>query len=210
MLSLFKWSCESKESKKVMHRQVQAVEPAPRWWIPCQPATQFWGNDGWTTVLIFATLGWNSLKLTIDWPLIDHWLTLIDLDWPWDFDYLEGCFSNIQEFFLTGHRPMVRKRHTELRRPLPRQMLATGQARGFEWVLFWYSFQSFPVPNCLRTGMSLSYNYCHYHSIFIMIYYDLLWSIMIYYDLLWSIMIYYDLLWSIMIYWSIYIYIYLN
>ena len=76
MLSLFKWSCESKESKKVMHRQVQAVEPAPRWWIPCQPATQFWGNDGWTTVLIFATLGWNSLKLTIDWPLID-------LDWSW-------------------------------------------------------------------------------------------------------------------------------
>ena len=157
--SLFKWSCESKESKKShARRQVQAVEPAPQWWIPCQPATQFWlvGNDGWTTGWdlreswdeIYWSWPWLTFDiwLTFDWHLIDIWLTLIDLDCPWlplialDCPWLTLRFwllrrmfqqDSALEFFLTCHRPMVRKRHTELRRPLPRQMLATGQARGF-------------------------------------------------------------------------------
>ena len=111
------------------------------------------------------------------------WLTLIALDGPWDFDYLEGCFSNIQHWnsFWPAIGPWSESGAAwhGIEAAIASPNVSNGSGKGVRMGSILIQFPVISSPKLLE-DRDVIIIYCHYHSIFIMIYYDLLWSIDLY------------------------------
>ena len=132
-------------------------------------------NHSWD----LRNVGMKFIEVALDWP----WLTLIALDGPWDFDYLEGCFSNIQHWnsFWPAIGPWSESKAAwhGIEAAIASPNVSNGSGKGVRMGSILIQFPVISSPKLLE-DRDVIIIYCHYHSIFIMIYYDLLWSIDLY------------------------------